>query len=133
MKVENPYKNNTEANYKMVVAITQCLRFKVLNRLLKNGLPNDKEDKEYLLKILKDTDSTALATKKVEGDAALVDSKIELFEVVKTTLNAINKNPFINESNNTESNVELPTFERIDGESFIGLDEIPIDVLDPEN
>lgn len=133
MKVDNPYKNNNGEEYDAVVAITQCLRFKALSKLLKIGLPQEKDDRDYFLKILKDVDNTVLTTKRVKGEASVIDSQLETFNVVNATLNKITHNPFVKKVDSTKPDIKVPTFDREEGESFIGLDSLDIDSIEEGN
>lgn len=128
MKVKNPYLSN-EISYKDVTNQTQLIRFNAIAVLLKDGLPEDKEDRFYLLNLLNSCDKTAILVKKLEGDITLSDSQARAFTTVSTVLNHINENPFIGE--NTKSlSVNIPEYEIIEGEDLIGIDANVEDILD---
>ena len=130
MKVDNPYKNNNGEEYDVVVAITQCLRFKALSKLLKIGLPQEKDDRDYFLKLLKDVDNTVLTTKRVKGEASIIDGQLETFNLVNATLNKITNNPFVKKEDSSDLEIEVPIFDREEGETFIGLDSLDIDSIE---
>lgn len=130
LDVKNLYEIDDDVDFKEVTNHIQTLRFEMLKDILKDGLPSDKEDKDFLLKLLDHCDKTALSVKKLEEESSLNVAQIELCELVSNTLNSINFNPFLKDVESKMENIDLPEFETVDGEDKIGIDDLDGFLLD---
>ena len=128
MKIKNPYKDNDNVSFKEVTDLTQNIRFETIDAIIKDGLPQDKDDKEYLLKLLNSCDRTSLSVKKLEGELTLSDAQTKAFNTVSTVLNNVNKNPFL--KNGPINEPTIPDYEVIEGEDLIGIDTDAMKLLE---
>lgn len=128
MKIKNPYKENDNVSFKEVTDLTQNIRFEAIDAIVKEGLPRDKDDKEYLLKLLNSCDRTSLSVKKLEGELTLSDAQTKAFNTVSTVLNNVNKNPFLKDGLLNEP--AIPDYEINEGEDLIGIDTDAMKLLE---
>lgn len=128
MKIKNPYKENDNVSFKEVTDLTQNIRFEAIDAIVKEGLPQDKDDKEYLLKLLNSCDRTSLSVKKLEGELTLSDAQTKAFNTVSTVLNNVNKNPFLKDGLLNEP--AIPDYEINEGEDLIGIDTDAMKLLE---
>ena len=117
MDTKNPYEKNDDVDFKEVTNYTQLLRFKLVDQLLSDGIPDEKEQMEFLLKVLNFCDKTSLDVEKLEKDNALNEVQSKSYDLVNDILSDIKKNPFLKQTDHI-----IPEFETVEGEDKIGID-----------
>lgn len=117
MDTKNPYEKNDDVDFKEVTNYTQLLRFKLVDKLLSDGIPDEKEQMDFLLKVLNFCDKTSLDVEKLEKENALNEVQSKSYGLVNDILSDIKKNPFLKQTDD-----DIPEFETVEGEDKIGID-----------
>ena len=117
MDTKNPYEKNDDVDFKEVTNYTQLLRFKLVDKLLSDGIPDEKEQMDFLLKVLNFCDKTSLDVEKLEKENALNEVQSKSYVLVNDILSDIKKNPFLKQTED-----DIPEFETVEGEDKIGID-----------
>ena len=117
MDTKNPYEKNDDVDFKEVTNYTQLLRFKLVDKLLSEGIPDEKEQMDFLLKVLNFCDKTSLDVEKLEKENALNEVQSKSYVLVNDILSDIKKNPFLKQTDD-----DIPEFETVEGEDKIGID-----------
>ena len=117
MDTKNPYEKNDDVDFKEVTNYTQLLRFKLVDKLLSDGIPDEKEQMDFLLKVLNFCDKTSLDVEKLEKENALNEVQSKSYVLVNDILSDIKKNPFLKQTDD-----DIPEFETVEGEDKIGID-----------
>jgi hypothetical protein len=83
--------NTTNSSSIQIINRTQKIRSEMIDTLIKNGIPTDPDNMQLLLKILADTDKTALTNIRIEADINKQTSNEATVNVLTNLLLKINE------------------------------------------
>lgn len=103
------------------------LRETLLNKLVINGNINDKDDREFAIKLLDGIDRTILSNKKIKSDEKISENHQQNARAVVAD---ILSNLAIKNNSNSNARelcvIDLPT-DIIEGEMHIGIEDLSLD------
>ena len=87
-----------------VISVTQNIRMDLISTLVKEGIPDDSDDRTFLLKVMEQADHTAVANKKIvsDGKSADEDRKVARYS-------AMVRRQLLSNVKNLEATGDIPT------------------------
>lgn len=123
----NPVPVNHSTSPEDVIKTTQQLRLKVTEKMLENGIPTDRREIRLLNEILRDMDTNALTTKKLDVEEQAVNQASVVAKNMADILSAVGhgKNPFMAPKDVREiptDDSRLPQIAPVPGQMGQGVD-----------
>ncbi len=106
---------------------TQSLRVRIMNELTKDGIPEDKEDRQFLLKTMEDIDKSVYTKTRIKVSNKAVDEQKDSNKIIAELLKKHTVGTHVGLGVIPVLDTKHQVTDAVDGETMIGLESLTYD------
>ena len=106
------------------LALTQQVRENIINELMNKGIPEDKNNQNFLIKALDGLDRTILSKSKLKIEDRYLQNQKDTSKIIADILSKHTVMPLINKDGIPELPSDIEVTDMVEGETLIGVTNI---------